>query len=155
MFWHFVQIVSSEDNCMKCQDLFSSKKKKKKKENILRCRPLNFPIILLTDSWKARAEIYMKPMTAAVSYWYCYIRAESMDIKTALFSAREQGMTIPHYENTPIQIYWKFYNQKRKLFREKKTLIFSYFCSKHTLWVFVRTASSMFWADIRKKCIPM
>ena len=22
-----------------------------------------------------------------------------------------------HYENMPIQIYWKFYNQKRKIFR--------------------------------------
>ena len=24
---------------------------------------------------------------------------------------------IIQYENTPIQIYWKFYNQKRKIFR--------------------------------------
>ena len=24
---------------------------------------------------------------------------------------------VNHYENTPIQIYWKFYNQKRKIFR--------------------------------------
>ena len=23
----------------------------------------------------------------------------------------------PHYEDTPIHIYWKFYNQKRKIFR--------------------------------------
>ena len=23
------------------------------------------------------------------------------------------------YENTPIQIYWKFYNKKRKMFRQK------------------------------------
>ena len=26
-------------------------------------------------------------------------------------------LTLNHYENTPIQIYWKFYNQKRKIFR--------------------------------------
>ena len=29
-----------------------------------------------------------------------------------------------HYENTPIQIYWEFYNQKRKLFRQKNPDIF-------------------------------
>ena len=27
------------------------------------------------------------------------------------------SMHAVHYENTPIQIYWKFYNQKRKIFR--------------------------------------
>ena len=30
----------------------------------------------------------------------------------------ERGDNIDtHYENTTIQIYWKFYNQKRKIFR--------------------------------------
>ena len=49
---------------------------------------------------------------------------------------------INHYENPPIQIYRKFHLQKLKIFRKKKTLIFfSYFCSKHRLWVLVRTAS--------------
>ena len=42
-----------------------------------------------------------------------------------------------HYENMPIQIYWKFYHQKWK-FSEKNSDIFSYFCSKHRLWVLVR-----------------
>ena len=28
----------------------------------------------------------------------------------------------PHYENTPIQIYWKFYHQKRKIFRKKNDI---------------------------------
>ena len=37
-----------------------------------------------------------------------------------------------HYENTPIQIYWKFYNQKRRKKFRYKILKFSYFCSKHT-----------------------
>ena len=35
------------------------------------------------------------------------------------------------YENTPIQIDLK-----------KKSYIFSYFCSKHRVWVLVRTASA-------------
>ena len=35
-----------------------------------------------------------------------------------------------HYENTPIQIYWEFYHQKKKTFRWK-ILVVSYFCSKH------------------------
>ena len=29
-----------------------------------------------------------------------------------------------HYENTPIQIYWKFHHQKLKVFRKKKSDIF-------------------------------
>ena len=28
--------------------------------------------------------------------------------------------TRKHYENMPIQIYWKFYHQKMKIFRNKK-----------------------------------
>ena len=48
-----------------------------------------------------------------------------------------------HNENTPIQIYTgKFHLQKLKIFRKKKTLIFSNFCLKHRLWVLVRTASA-------------
>ena len=44
------------------------------------------------------------------------------------------------YKNTPIQIYRKFHLQKLKIFR-LKTLIFSFFYSKHRLSVLVRTAS--------------
>ena len=29
-----------------------------------------------------------------------------------------------HFENTPIQIYWKFYNQKKENFQIKKSDIF-------------------------------
>ena len=47
---------------------------------------------------------------------------------------------ILHYENTPIQNYWKFHHQKLNVFR-KKFWYFSYFYSKHRLWVLVRTAS--------------
>ena len=32
-----------------------------------------------------------------------------------------------HYENTPIQIYWKFYNQKREIFQIKNSDIFHIF----------------------------
>ena len=46
---------------------------------------------------------------------------------------------INHYENTPIQIYWKFHHQKPKVFR-LKIWYFSYFCSKQIV-VLVRTAS--------------
>ena len=58
--------------------------------------------------------------------------------------------TQAHYENMPIQIYWKFHHQKQSF----QIHYFSYFCLKHRLWVFVRTASSThnlcFWAEIRK-----
>ena len=46
-----------------------------------------------------------------------------------------------HYENMPIQIYWKFTTKKGKI-SDKNSDIFSYFCSKHRLWGLVRTASA-------------
>ena len=48
-----------------------------------------------------------------------------------------------HYENTPIQIYWKVYRKKKKKKSDKKIWYFSYFYSKHRLWVLVRTASGL------------
>ena len=47
-----------------------------------------------------------------------------------------------HYENMPIQIYWKFFPTKEWKFSDKNFWYFSYFCSKHRLWVPVRTAST-------------
>ena len=49
---------------------------------------------------------------------------------------------LSHYKNTPIQIYWKFHLQKTEKFLVKSSDFFSYFCSKHRLWVLVRTASA-------------
>ena len=34
---------------------------------------------------------------------------------------------LGHYENTPIQIYWKFYNQKKENFQKKNSDIFHIF----------------------------
>ena len=34
------------------------------------------------------------------------------------------GIWICHYENTPIQIHWKFYHQKWQFFTKKKSDIF-------------------------------
>ena len=48
-----------------------------------------------------------------------------------------------HYENTSIQIYWKFTTKRKKWkFSDKILWYFSYICSKHRLWVLVRTASA-------------
>ena len=59
-----------------------------------------------------------------------------------------------HYENLPIQIYWKFYHQKWR-FSDKKFWYFSHFCSNHRLWVLVRTANEypqfMFLSKNKKK----
>ena len=44
-----------------------------------------------------------------------------------------EGCWCTHYENKPIQIYWKFYHQKKWKFSDKNSDIFSYFCSKHRL----------------------
>ena len=34
-----------------------------------------------------------------------------------------------HYENKPIQMYWKFYHQKKRKFSDEKLSNFSHFCS--------------------------
>ena len=34
-----------------------------------------------------------------------------------MYEHSEEEFDSHHYENTPIQIYWIFYNQKRKIFR--------------------------------------
>ena len=49
---------------------------------------------------------------------------------------------ILSFENTPIQIYWNF-TTKNWMFSIKILIFFSYFCSKHRLWVLVRTASAV------------
>ena len=61
-----------------------------------------------------------------------------------------------HYKNMSIQIYRKFHLQKTENFQIKKNLtFFSYFCSKHRLWVLsedvlTNTHNLCFWAEIRK-----
>ena len=49
---------------------------------------------------------------------------------------------LSHYENTPIQIYGEFRPTKTEKFQINKLWYISYFCSKHRLWVLVRTASA-------------
>ena len=51
-------------------------------------------------------------------------------------------MNTAHYENTPIQINKKIQLQEKRKFSDIDSAIFSYFCSKHRLWVLVRTASA-------------
>ena len=67
---------------------------------------------------------------------------------------------ISHYENKPIQIYWKFYNQKRENFQIKNSDIFHISAQNidcgYSLELPNRRGSSneypqsMFWAEIRK-----
>ena len=67
--------------------------------------------------------------------------------------------TKVHYENTPIQIYWKFYNQKRENFQIKNSDIFHISAQNidcgYSLEPPRRGGSneypqSVFWAEIRK-----
>ena len=64
-----------------------------------------------------------------------------------------------HYENTPMRKYSGFFHIKMKISVEK-LCYFPYFCSKHRLWVHVRTAllstyNLCFGPKIRKIRIPM
>ena len=57
--------------------------------------------------------------------------------------------TPSHYENMPIQILKTFthkHTHKKNFFQIKKSDIFSYFCSKHRLWV----STSMFLSRNKK-----
>ena len=61
-----------------------------------------------------------------------------------------------HYKkNTPVQIYWKFRHQNWK-FSDKNSDIFSYFCSKHRLWVLeaVLTSTNKIKKIIYTPCKP-
>ena len=55
---------------------------------------------------------------------------------------KEEALQQKHYENTPIQIYWKFYHQKKWKFSDKNSDNFHISAQKHRLWVLVRTASA-------------
>ena len=63
-----------------------------------------------------------------------------------------------HYENTPMQKYRDFCFHIKMKISVEKLLYFPYFCSKHRLWVHVRTATVLtsthnlcFGPKIRKK----
>ena len=65
-----------------------------------------------------------------------------------------------HYENTPIQIYWKFYHQKMAIFQIKKSDIFQIsaqnidcgYSLEPTRWGgSIEYPQSIFRAEIRKK----
>ena len=73
---------------------------------------------------------YPFPMCRLISF-YCFFWKEwihwvdfppILTTETTLNSAFRYNN--PHYENTPIQIYWKFYNQKEGTFSNKKSDIF-------------------------------
>ena len=55
---------------------------------------------------------------------------QTPDSKPSSHTSVQLDETIFHYENKPIQIYWKFYHQKMKKIRYI-FWYFSYFCSKH------------------------
>ena len=81
---------------------------------------------------------------------YCIFWKKNIIKSFAEFAERKLNVTLyckvvsdTHYEKKkPIQIYWKFYHPKKWKFSDKKFWYFSYFCSKHRLWVLVRTASA-------------
>ena len=65
-----------------------------------------------------------------------FVTNVALPIRQVVFEYRSE-----HYENMPIQIYRKFHLKKKLKIFDKKLSYFSYFCSKHRLWVLVRTAS--------------
>ena len=65
-----------------------------------------------------------------------------------------------HYENMPIQIYWKFYHQKLKILPDKNSDIFHISAQKIDCGYSLEPPrqggsnvypQSMFWAEIKKK----
>ena len=69
------------------------------------------------------------------------------------------GCYLQHYENKPIQIYWKFYHQKMKIFSWKILIFFHISAHNIDCWYSLepphrggsnKYPQSMFWAEIRK-----
>ena len=67
----------------------------------------------------------------------------------SLFRAYESA---PGHNITKTRLfkYIENFTTKNWKFSDTNSDIFSYFCSKHRLWVLVRTASLCFWAEMRK-----
>ena len=62
------------------------------------------------------------------------------------------GFRLPlHYENTPIQIYWRFTTKKGKFSDKTKSDFFLYSCSKHTVWVLVNECPQSMFLSRNKK----
>ena len=65
-----------------------------------------------------------------VSYPDVPITARYRFIKNAYWESAPSAPRPPHYENTPIQIYWKFYHKKKHENFQIKILIFFIFLLK-------------------------
>ena len=70
---------------------------------------------------------HVTPSNASQSTILIYYTKKMMFL-TFIFSLWWNSRSF-HYENTPFQIYWKFYHQKNENF-QIKFWYFSYFCSK-------------------------
>ena len=93
-------------------------------------------------------------------FFFCPVKTRSA--KSPSVCAYEVGQVLfcslytelsKHYKNMPIQTYRKFHLKKTVNFKIKTSDKFYYFCSKHRLWVFFRTACThnlCFWAETRK-----
>ena len=55
-----------------------------------------------------------------------YVHRKCQNQEAQLPEAPKEGDIKIHYENTPIQIYCKFYHQKMKIFRWKILIIFMF-----------------------------
>ena len=53
-----------------------------------------------------------------------YAKFKHWEDREADLTICSSGLLYHHYENMPIQIYWKFYNQKMKIFRQKFLIFF-------------------------------
>ena len=94
-----------------------------------------------------------------LGYLHLFMHTEMLNISVLFLPT---WLFARHYKNTPVQIYWEFYDQKMKTFRWKFIIFFFYFCSKidcgYSLEPPRRGGSneypqSMFWAEIRKNNI--
>ena len=121
--WHVIQIVSIGDNLNKMLCLIFCEKKRKcqrlMKENVKQEKFHSFVINSFLLQHAAGKE-----MTHSLVFIYkMWPKEESSITKTCLFKYTENFTTKK----------WKF--------SDKKFLYFTYFWSKHWLWVLVRTAS--------------
>ena len=94
----------------------------------------------MNDKIRFVSQTYFWPLIVSLYVAYMRIYAQTG------ISMSEESFNEPrffHYKNLPMQYLERFFSAaKIKNFTRNKNDIFKFLCSKHTLWVHVRTASA-------------
>ena len=66
--------------------------------------------------------------------WFSLVSISVVCIFNTVERSQQTGTSLGHYENIPIQIYWKFYHQKRKFSDKKNSDILHNYAQNIDCW---------------------